>query len=413
MGKLEEGEVQGYELQDGLVLKKTQGSSPLLCVPGEMQENVIRMIHEKIGHLGVEKCYEQIRKACWFEHMKERINRFIQNCIKCSIYSAPARSNEHNMFSIPKRPIPFYTIHLGHFGPLPALRSKRKHILVMIDAFTKFVKLYPVNSTSSKEVCCSLEKYFSYYSRPRRGISDRGTCFTSYEFSDFLLKNNVSHVKVATASPQANGQVEKVNRVLKAMLSKQTEPIQHSDWTKKLSQVEYALNSTVHCTTRCTPSELLFGANQRGCVVDEMTEYLEDKFLDGTYRDINETRENALGQIEKSQKYNSEYFLKHSVPAKTYSAGDFVVIRHVDTSVGTNKKFVQKYRGPYVVHKVLPNDRYVIRDIDNCQLTQLPYDGIVEALKIRRWLLTVAHPESNSVTEASKPPLPRAVDSET
>ncbi|XP_067617098.1 uncharacterized protein [Eurosta solidaginis] len=36
----------------------------------------------------------------------------------------------------------------------------------MIDAFTKFVKLDPTNSTSTKEVTAALDKYFSYYSRP-------------------------------------------------------------------------------------------------------------------------------------------------------------------------------------------------------------------------------------------------------
>ncbi|XP_036346535.1 uncharacterized protein K02A2.6-like, partial [Rhagoletis pomonella] len=351
MSKLEKEEVVGYELVDGL-----------------MQENVIRTTHEKIGHLGTEKCYNQIRKAYWFENMRDKISRFIQNCIKCIIYSAPARSNEHNLFSIPKKPIPFDTLHLDHFGPLPAIKSKRKHILVAIDAFTKFVKLYPVNSTSTKEVCCSLDKYFSYYSRPRRIITDRGTCFTSLEFSNFLLKRNIGHVKVAVASPQANGQVERVNRVLKTMLSKLTETIDHADWTAKLSQVEYALNNTVHSTTKHTPSDLLFGVNQRGCIVDEFTECTEEKLLDETTRDLEKTRQSALRNIERSQDYNLQYFLKNSVPAKTYSIGDFVVIRHVDTTVGTNKKFIQKYRGPYVIHKA-SNDRYVIRDIENCQLT--------------------------------------------
>lgn len=276
---------------------------------------------------------------------------------------------------------------MDHFGPLPAIKSKRKHILVVIDAFTKFVRLYPVNSTSTKEVCCSLDKYFSYYSRPRRLITDRGTCFTSVEFSDYLSKRNIGHVKVAVASPQANGQVERVNRVLKAMLSKLTESTEHADWTSHLSQIEYAMNNSVHSTTKYAPSELLFGVTQRGCIVDELTELLEDKLSTKTTRDLDEIRQSAVGNIERSQEYNHQYFLRHSVPAKSYSIGDFVVIKHVDTTVGTNKKLIQRYRGPYVIHKVLPNDRYVIRDIENCQLTHLPYDGIVEAIKIRKWCL--------------------------
>uniref|UniRef100_A0A1B0CYU2 Uncharacterized protein n=1 Tax=Phlebotomus papatasi TaxID=29031 RepID=A0A1B0CYU2_PHLPP len=41
--------------------------------------------------------------------------------------------------------------------------------------------------------------------------------------------------------------------------------------------------------------------------------------------------------------------------------------------------------GPYVVAKVLPHDRYVVRDVDNCQITQIPYNGIIESKNMRLW----------------------------
>lgn len=63
-----------------------------------------------------------------------------------------------------------------------------------------------------------------------------------------------------------------------------------------------------------------------------------------------------------------------------------MVIKNTDTSAGANKTLIQRYRGPYVVHKCLPNDRYVIRDIEGCQITQLPYDGVLEANKLKLWV---------------------------
>lgn len=197
-----------YEMRDGIVFRKYRRGGLFLYVASEMEDNLIRHVHEKIGHLGMIKCYQQIRMHYWFPYMLEKVGKFIKNCLKCIMYSAPARSNEHNLYPIPKEPIPFHTVYVDHFGPLPSLKSKRKHILVVIDAFTKFVKLYPVVSTSAKEVCASLNRYFEYYSRPSRIISDRGSCFTSSEFSLYLSKRNITRVKVAVASPQANGQVE-------------------------------------------------------------------------------------------------------------------------------------------------------------------------------------------------------------
>lgn len=199
------------------------------------------------------------------------------------------------------------------------------------------------------------------------------------------MKHNIEHVKVALKSPQANGQVERVNRVITAMLSKITESVSHSDWTKMLEQTEFALNNSVHTATKKTASQLLFGVDQRGGVIDELTEFLQDKQPNESDYELDELRAEALAGIAKSQERNAKYFASRNKPPKVYSEGDFVVIKHVDTSVGTNKKFDEKYRGPYVVYKVLPHDRYVIRDIEGCQITQLPYDGVVEANKIRFW----------------------------
>jgi len=103
------------------------------------------------------------------------------------------------------------------------------------------VKLIPVNSTSTREVIASLSKYFKFHSRPRRNISDKGSCFTSLEFSELLAERNIGHIKVATCAPQANGQVERVNRVLKPMLGKLSNPTNQDDWYKLIFFLYYSI----------------------------------------------------------------------------------------------------------------------------------------------------------------------------
>lgn len=95
----------------------------------------------------------------------------------------------------------------------------------------------------------------------------------------------------------------------------------------------------------------------------------------------NEAKDNII----KSQNYSQEYFNRKHKPARTFEAGEWVAIEYIDTTPGTNKKLNPTHRGPYQIHKVLPNDRYVIRDIENIQITNMPKDGIVEACKLRKW----------------------------
>uniref|UniRef100_A0A182XQ20 Integrase catalytic domain-containing protein n=1 Tax=Anopheles quadriannulatus TaxID=34691 RepID=A0A182XQ20_ANOQN len=214
--------------------------------------------------------------------------------------------------------------------------------------------LYAATSTSSKSACGALDQYFSYYSRPRRIISDRGTCFTSNEFTKFLSSRGVTHILTATSSPQANGQVERVNRVLRPMLSKTTDPYDHSDWSTKLRALEFALNNTVHSSTCFTPSMLLFGTDQ--------------------------------------QIINDEQFSKKHRPAIEFQVGDLVVIRNVDNSTNVNKKLIARYKRPYIIHKRLHNDRYLVRDIDRIQPTQIPYEGVLETDKLRKWTSQILLP---------------------
>ncbi|XP_036342936.1 uncharacterized protein LOC118752274 [Rhagoletis pomonella] len=125
---------------------------------------------------------------------------------------------------------------------------------------------------------------------------------------------------------------------------------------------------------------------QRCAIVDGLTEHLELKREINTAADLEANRASALDAIERSQEYASKHFAERRKPLEIYSEGDFLVIRNTDTVIGTNKKLIPKYRGLYVIHKVLPHDLYVIRDVENCQLTELPYDGVVEAARLKRWV---------------------------
>jgi len=93
---------------------------------------------------------------------------------------------------IPKGDKPFLTTHVDHLGPLEKTGNKNKFIFVIIEAFTKFVKLYPCRSTKTEEVIKHLCNYFQTYSKTRKIISDRSTFYTSAAFKQFLEDESVN-----------------------------------------------------------------------------------------------------------------------------------------------------------------------------------------------------------------------------
>ena len=101
-----------------------------------------------------------------------------------------------------------------------------------------------------------------------------------------------------------NGQVERVNRIIRPILSKLSNQTDHVDWVTQLLSTEYAINNTIHSSTRFSPSMLLFGVNQRGPSVDILTEYLEDK--NKALSDLETIRAEASFNILKSQQNNEK-----------------------------------------------------------------------------------------------------------
>lgn len=202
-------EVKGSEnftLIDGLVFRIYKDKN-LFVIPEGMVNSIIRVYHDDMGHVGIDKTIQGIMGHYWFPCLKLKVRQYIDNCVTCLSYSIAAGKPEGELQIFEKDDVPFGTIHVDHFGPLETTIDKYKYILVVIDAFTKFVWLFPTISTGTDEVIEILKGLFSVFGLPSRIISDRGTAFTSNNFNQFISEARIKHVKTAVASPWANGQV--------------------------------------------------------------------------------------------------------------------------------------------------------------------------------------------------------------
>lgn len=82
----------------------------------------------------------------------------------------------------------------------------------------------------------------------------------SVKFKAFLKEHSIKHIAIATATPHANGQIERINRSLTSILEKLSENT--NSWDQILNQAEFSINNTVNRSTGETPAKLLIGVNQ-------------------------------------------------------------------------------------------------------------------------------------------------------
>jgi len=93
-------------------------------------------------------------------------------------------------------------------------------LLVVIDAFSKWIEVFPVKSASSSTTIEKLRALFATHGIPESVISDNGSPFTSEEMKEFLLANGVKQITSSPYYPSSNGLVERAVQTCEAALKK-------------------------------------------------------------------------------------------------------------------------------------------------------------------------------------------------
>lgn len=59
-----------------------------------MINNIIRIYHDEVGHVGIDKTMQGILNMYWFPCMKQHVTEYIQNCVKYMIVNIPSSKLE-------------------------------------------------------------------------------------------------------------------------------------------------------------------------------------------------------------------------------------------------------------------------------------------------------------------------------
>ena len=74
-------------------------------------------------------------------------------------------------------------IHIYHKGPLRPSRHGKNFCLVAIDAFSRYLEVYPCTHADSKETIKLLENYITKFGIPQQIIDDNGSAIMSNDFA--------------------------------------------------------------------------------------------------------------------------------------------------------------------------------------------------------------------------------------
>lgn len=379
-----------YLIRDNKLYRYIKGDKENLrwVVPKGARWQICRLNHDEIGHMGQEKTLERIKKHYWFTKINRFVKKYINACIECAYAKKGGKNNEGLLHPIEKVALPFHTLHVDHLGPF--VRSKRgnSYLLVVVDAFTKFIFIKPVRNTKTENVIRALDDIFYTFRMPDRLISDRGSCFTSNTFKRYCYDKGIKQILNAVASPKSNGQVERYNRTILNSLKAQNLKFDERDWDTQTGKVQWGLNNTVQKTTGRRPAEVMFGTCMAGEInpaLNELTNLTNEDI------DVDSIRTEVKDKIDAEQIKQKQLYDQNRRPAQIYNEGDLVKISKVSfNNDGKSKKLLPSYIGPFRITKVLGQDRYKVASIPGFNNQTSKRTTTVAADRILPWVHVAA-----------------------
>ena len=148
-------------------------------LPVCLEQKVTEYAHVSLGHLGVDKCMNQIGQSLYMKNLGRKIRKFIACCELCQRAKHPTQSYTiEEKHHLPTKPGDLCAIDL--YVSLPTSRAGVKYILVCYDIFSKHVMLYPLTAATTTALLNKLiNKYFGEVITPKAIMSDNGSQFRS------------------------------------------------------------------------------------------------------------------------------------------------------------------------------------------------------------------------------------------
>ena len=212
------------------------------------------------GHMGAAKTYNNAKRFYYWPGMFDWIWALTADCITCQNNKPkPKHRNEVPPEEWQDETVPFRTIHIDHKGHLHPPSNRNLHCLLVIDAFSRFLMVYPVTKIGAQATISAVEKWIhSFFGIPQSIVHDRGTAFINTEFIYWTKELGITLRPRTAHLLWTNGKNETQNQFT-ARYWRNFLNDAGNNWSSLAPKFAFAHNTSVFYTTGKTPYEIVFG----------------------------------------------------------------------------------------------------------------------------------------------------------
>ncbi|XP_058038703.1 uncharacterized protein K02A2.6-like [Ahaetulla prasina] len=182
-----------------------------VIIPDELRGRILNVLHE--GHPGIARMKALARSYLWWPRLDGEIAEWVAGCPRCQIHRAAPPAAVATEWEMPKSP--WARVHIDFAGPIQG-----HMLLIIVDAYSKWVEVVSMTSTTSEALIHALKRVFATHGLPDVLVSDNGLQLTSAAFQAYLAKQGIRHATIAPFRPASNGLAERTVRSAKEVLAK-------------------------------------------------------------------------------------------------------------------------------------------------------------------------------------------------
>lgn len=190
------------------ILYRIDNGKKRIVVPNEVKHELIWFYHEYFGHAGVYKTRKGVEQRFIWKGICRDIQSELQQCHECPVLAA--------------NPLDLVAVDL--YGPLPTSQAKCKYIVVILDVFTKYVRLYGLKDAVTKVILKKFDNFIKDCGQVRSILSDQGPQFTSHQWAKYWKTKRTKVIHTSRYTPTSN-LAERVMRTLGDFFRKHTREI--------------------------------------------------------------------------------------------------------------------------------------------------------------------------------------------
>ncbi|PNF15931.1 hypothetical protein B7P43_G07481 [Cryptotermes secundus] len=330
-----------------------------VCVPRELEDRIIKYAHLSNGHAGSDKCVRIINGMFRLKNLGRKVRKLLEICETCQKVKHPnwkydVESRPH----LPERK--GQLVSVDFYGPVPQGRGGVRYLFVCLDVFTKFVKLYPLKSATTKACLRRLkDDYIPHVVKPEMILSDHGTQYTSSRWvrglEDLGIRARYSPIRNPQSNP-AERYMREIGKACRIYCEKN-----HRKWPELIPHIEAWLNKTTSDATGFTPDEMIYGGEAPRLFADVLPASPEGEAEPLTpeqkeIRAFARLKKRAEERIKRKKRGQRKW-----QPA----VGEAVLVEthHVsDANQGVTHKFMRPYEGPFWISRIVSPSIFEISD---------------------------------------------------